>query len=227
MKKIILLTVLSIYITGNLSAKDESDKSALKKKKHEHEKQGEKGHGKHGEKGHEKHGEEGHEEHGEKGHEEHGEKGHDEHGEKGHEKHDDIGHEEHTEKGHGGHGDHEEGGKAVGKGKAIAAVDEMKGFKLSNEAIKTLKLKLKVVNGDEFEIAKSTLVASKDLRGVYRFRGGFFKLLKVKILKETKNGYKVKVAGVEFGDQIVTNGLGLLRISDVYSTDKSNYGHSH
>lgn len=149
---------------------------------------------------------------------------HDDH--KGHEhsKHDD--HDDHSK--HSDHKGHDHGAsKAIGKGKAIEVVDEKKGFKLSKEAIKTLKLRLQNVDGDEFEISKTTLVSSKSIKGVYRFRAGFFKLLNAKILKETKSGYKVKVAGVEFGDQIVINGVGLLRVTDVYSTDKSEYGHSH
>jgi hypothetical protein len=138
------------------------------------------------------------------------------------------GHDDHSEdhdnhEGHDGHG----GGKAIGKGKAIEAVDKVKGFKLSREAIKTLKLKLQTVDGDEFTIQKTTLVASKGSKGLYRFREGFFKFLPVKIIKEVSNKYLVKVKGVDFGDQIVTNGVGLLRVSDVYSTDKSEYGHSH
>lgn len=129
---------------------------------------------------------------------------------------------------HDDHKGHDHGAsKAIGKGKAIEVVDEKNGFKLSKEAIKTLKLRLQNVDGDEFEISKTTLVSSKSIKGVYRFRAGFFKLLNAKILKETKSGYKVKVAGVEFGDQIVINGVGLLRVTDVYSTDKSEYGHSH
>ena len=126
---------------------------------------------------------------------------------------------------HDGH-DHG-GGKAIGKGKAIEIVDEVKGFKLSREAIKTLKLKLQTVDGDEFQIVKSTLVTSKGIKGLYRFRGGFFKFMPVKLLKEVNENYLVKVKGVDFGDQIVTNGVGLLRVTDVYSTDKSEYGHSH
>ena len=148
---------------------------------------------------------------------------HDDHkGHKDDEKHDDHG----AKGGHEGHGDHG-GGKAIGKGKAIVEVDEKKGFKLSKEAIKSLKLRLQNVEGDQFHIAKNTLVASKDIKGVYRFRAGFFKLLTAKILKEEKGGYEVKVKGVDFGDQIVINGLGLLRVADIYSTDKAEYGHSH
>ncbi len=161
-------------------------------------------------------------------HSSHKEHDHSKH-EKKHDDHDDHkGHDHAKHDDHDDHKGHDHGtSKAIGKGKAIEVVDEEKGFKLSKEAIKTLKLKLQNVDGDEFEIGKKTLVSSKSIKGVYRFRAGFFKLLSAKILKETKSGYKVKVAGVEFGDQIVINGVGLLRVTDVYSTDKSEYGHSH
>ncbi len=156
--------------------------------------------------------------------------GHD-HSKASHDDHDDHDGHDHSKAGHDDHDDHgghdHGGGKAIGKGKAIEIVDEIKGFKLSKEAIKSLKLKLKTVDGDEFEIEKSTLVTSKNVKGLYRFRGGFFKFLPVKLVKETNGKYLVKVKGVDFGDQIVTNGVGLLRVTDVYSTDKSEYGHSH
>ena len=130
------------------------------------------------------------------------------------------GHDDHSSHGHGG-------GKAVGKNKAITEVDEKKGFKLSKEAIKTLKLKLQTVDGESFKISKKTLVAFKKSKGVYRFRAGFFKLLPASINKEHSDGYMITAKGVDFGDQIVVDGVSLLRVADVYSTDKSEYGHSH
>lgn len=141
-------------------------------------------------------------------------------------KHDHSKHEEDSD--HDDHSDHAHGSaKAVGKGKAIEAVDENLGLKLSKESIKALGLKLQTVESDDFQISKTTLVTSKDLKGIYRFKAGFFKLIPVKSISENKEGYRVKVEGLEFGDQIVINGVGLLRIADVYSTDKSEYGHSH
>lgn len=139
---------------------------------------------------------------------------------------------------HGKHDDHKDGekdgehddhgeGKSIGKGKAIESVDEVKGFKLSKEAIKTIDLKLQTVDGEEFSIDKKTLVTSKSVKGIYRFRGGYFKFLPIKLIKEINGKYLVNVKGVDFGDQIVTNGVGLLRVTDVYSTDESEYGHSH
>ena len=155
----------------------------------------------------------------------HGKDGHaeDEDNHKGHDDHKEDSHDDHA-----GHDDHDEhSSKAVGKGKAIEVVDEKNGFKLSKEAIKTLKLKLQNVDGDEFLVSKSTLVVSKELKGLYRFRGGFFKFHPVELKKEVDGKYLVKVPGVEFGDQIVVNGTGLLRVTDVYSTDTAEYGHSH
>jgi hypothetical protein len=152
-------------------------------------------------------------------------KAHDHEGHSDHSAHSD--HKGHTEE-TGDHSGHDHGSsKAIGKSKAITEVDEEKGFKLSPEAIKTMKLKLTTVDGELFTIAKSTLVTSKNTKGIYRFRGGYFKFLKASSVKEVKGKYQVKVKEVSFGDQIVTNGLGLLRVSDIYSTDKSEYGHAH
>lgn len=130
------------------------------------------------------------------------------------------------------HGEEEAGhdhgsSKAIGKGKAIELVDEEKGFKLSKEAIKTLKLKLESFNSNQINITKNTLVSSKNTKGIYRYREGFFKLINIKIIKETKKGYTIEIKGMNFGDQFVVKGTGLLRVSDIYSTDKAEYGHSH
>jgi hypothetical protein len=149
----------------------------------------------------------------------HSEDGHDDHAE--HSDHDDHAeHSDHDEHGHGG-------GKAIGKGKAITDVSEENGFKLSVEAISRLKLKLQTIDTDEFIIKKSTLVTSKGIKGLYRFRDGYFKFLNVKLNKQINKKYLVKVKGIEFGDQVVIRGVGLLRVADIFSTDKSEYGHAH
>ena len=160
------------------------------------------------------------------------EESHKGHGHDDHSENDDHAHDKQNEAEKHDHGSHDEhdghgSGKAIGKGKAIEEIKEEKGFRLSKEAIKTLKLKLDTVDGASFKISKKTLVASKNTKGVYRFRAGFFKLLPAEITKELPDGYIVEVKGVDFGDQIVVDGVGLLRVTDVYSTDKSEYGHSH
>ncbi len=155
-------------------------------------------------------------------HDEHEHKKDSEKGEHTHEeKHDD--HEKHDEHEHD-HG----GGKAIGEGKAITEVDEERGFKLSKEAITSLGIKLKTITKfNHLLIAKKSLVTSKHEKGIYRFREGFFKFVSVKIIKEQGSGYLIQVDGLKAKDQIVISGIGLLRVSDVYSTDKSEYGHAH
>lgn len=127
------------------------------------------------------------------------------------------------------HDEHDEHGsaKSIGLGKAILKVDKAKGLKLSDEAIKTLNLTLKKVSTEVFSIDKDSLVVSKSMKGVYRFRDNFFKYLPVTSIKKVQGKYFVKVKGVVVGDQIVTGGVGLLRVTDVYSTDESEYGHGH
>lgn len=129
--------------------------------------------------------------------------------------------------GHHGEEEHEHESKALGEGKAIIELDEERGFKLSKEAIKTLKLTFLKIEKKEFLIEKQTLVTSKKYKGIYRFRDGYFKLLSIKFLKEINNNYLIKVDNLNPGDQIVTNGVGLLKVADIYSKDTSEYGHGH
>jgi hypothetical protein len=223
---VLVLSVISVNYTF-AEAKSSSEKH-VEGDGHDHSKKDDhKGHDHENEKDHGDHGEEGH-----KGHEKEGKhEDHDEHDDK--DKHDDhSGHGKENGKKHDDHGSHDDhddhgGGKAIGKGKAIVEVDKDKGIRLSKEAVKTLKIKLQNVEGSSFKISKKTLVASKNTKGVYRFRAGFFKLLPATISKELKDGYMVSVNGVDFGDQIVVDGVSLLRVADIYSTDKSEYGHSH
>ena len=90
-----------------------------------------------------------------------------------------------------------------------------------------LNFKILSKGQSEFEIKKATLVTSREFKGVYRYRLGFFKLLEVQILKGTRSGYKVKVKEIKHNDQVVVSSVGLLRVADLYSTDESEYEHAH
>lgn len=131
--------------------------------------------------------------------------------------HDHSLHENHTE----------ESSKAIGKGKAIEEVNEDRGFKLSSEAIKTLKIKMQKLDRKILTIFRDTIVSTRGFNGVYVYREGFFKLIKVVVLSKDKAGYKIKIEEFKAGDQIVTNGADLLTVADVFSKDSSEYGHSH
>lgn len=171
----------------------------------------------HGEEQSDKHDDDHHDNHDTKNDDNHD----DDHGAKSGDKHDD-GDKDGDEHDHG-HG----GGKSIGERKAIKSVDETLGFKLSSEAMKTLEIQLIKIEKKEFTIDKAILVTSKSLKGIYRFRDDYFKFLPVILLKETNGKYLVSVEDIIPGDQIVTNGVGLLRVADIYSTDESEYGHGH
>ncbi len=136
-------------------------------------------------------------------------------------------HDEHKD--HDEQNDHDEHGsaKSIGLGKAILEVDKVKGLKLSDEAIKTLNLTLKKVSTEVFSIDRDSLVVSKSMKGIYRFRDNFFKYLPVTSINKKQGKYFVRVKGIVAGDHVVTGGVGLLRVTDVYSTDESEYGHGH
>ncbi len=123
--------------------------------------------------------------------------------------------------------DDHESSRSVGEGKAIVAVDEERGFKLSKEAVETLGIEYQEIDREEFEIPRESIVISKSLRGLYVFRNNFFKLIHVTILSESDVSYRVKTSEAKPGDHVVINGVDLLRVADIYSTDKSEYGHSH
>ncbi|MFG1481765.1 hypothetical protein ABMA79_09120 [Halobacteriovorax sp. HFRX-2_2] len=148
--------------------------------------------------------------HDEHKHEEHSD--HDEHEEhEDHEGHDD--HDDHDDHGHGhGHGD-----EKTGEGKAITKVDEKHGFQLSHEAQKRLAIKTTSFEKGFYNIPDSAYVVVGKERALYRKREGFFKLID----EHELTGSFTK------GDEIVISGIGLLRVSDIFSTDESEYGHAH
>lgn len=144
--------------------------------------------------------------------------------ENGHKEGEEKGEEGHgEEKGEGGHGDHEESGR-TGPDKAIQEAGPH-GFKLSPEAVKTIGVKLIGVSGPTVTLPRIYLASSKDKIGVYRFRNGFFKFIPVTIRSSNTSDYVVASPELAPGDQVVTEGVGIVAISDVFSTDTAEYGH--
>lgn len=140
---------------------------------------------------------------------------HDDHHKENNEHKDNHHDDHHDDHGHGhGHGHGEE---RVGEGKAISAVDEHDGFKLSAEATKRLKIRTRPYMGSFVGLSDSSYVTVRKERALYRLRNGFYKLI-------DEHDFK---AEFKDGDEIVVSGVELLRISDIFSTDKSEYGHAH
>lgn len=146
------------------------------------------------------------------------------------------GHDDHEEdddsEGHKDEHDHDHESEArFGLGKAIQEVKEGKGFKLSKEAFKTLELgfhelRSSGTNGS-FQIPEAALVTTKNITGVYRFREDFFKFIPVSLRGNSDNLFNARTDELMAGDRIVVEGVGIITLTDVFSTDSSEYGHGH
>lgn len=125
--------------------------------------------------------------------------------------------------GHGG-GHEEEGGSAVGPDKGIVESGE-RGMKLSAEAVATIKPATIPWQAGSFVIPYDGLVRIKESKSVFRLRDGFYK--RVPAIVESRDGDKVRVRveGLNAGDQIVVSQAGFLRIAEVIQTEGAAHHH--
>ena len=101
--------------------------------------------------------------------------------------------------------------------KALQKVDIKKGFVLSKESLKAMGVEfIQYSKLKDSKIPTSALVFIKNIKGVYVLREGFIKFIEWKDELELRPD-----------DYLVTQGLGVIAITDVYSKDSSDYSHSH
>ena len=110
-----------------------------------------------------------------------------------------------------------------GDNKAITAIrNEGEEFKLSKESVKTLGLIFIEINIDQDSkniiIPKESLNKYMNIRGVYINRDGWFKLLKLKILKKHKDKLVVSIRGIMKSDKLVVTNVGLLRVAHIHAS---------
>ncbi|MGE3682683.1 MAG: hypothetical protein AB7G93_13240 [Bdellovibrionales bacterium] len=136
--------------------------------------------------------------------------------------------EEHKgEEGHGEHGEEEENA-SVGPEKGIIEANEEKGFKLSPEALKNFEIKtLKLANSPPWNVPSTAKVRSGNEINLFRLRDGYFK--RIDFNEVRKQGSQIFVASPDLkkGDEIVTIGLGFLRIAELSAFGGLAEGHSH
>ncbi|HAZ13868.1 MAG TPA: hypothetical protein DCY86_13845 [Bdellovibrionales bacterium] len=136
-------------------------------------------------------------------------------------------HDEHAgEEKHGGHEKHDEheSGKAIGKGKAIEFYDEVKGLKLNPKALALLEIKTTPIS--EVKVfPESSLLSIKSGKSIFVLRDSHF--LRLVLQSDgTIQALKTKRILMET-DELVVAGVDILRASEVYATDKAEYGHGH
>jgi len=116
----------------------------------------------------------------------------------------------------------------VGSGKAVTEASREKGIKLSEKALQVLGIQVRPIMGNSpFQIPAAALVYFQDEIGVYRFRGGFFTLIPVKILKKTESDITLMSGELRPGDGIAQKGVGFLRVAELEAFGGAEEGHGH
>lgn len=129
--------------------------------------------------------------------------------------------------------DHEEKKSQVGENKGILIADKDQGFKLSPEAEKNFEIKkIKITHSSQVEITKDMIVTAGVEENIYRFRDGFYKRIDFAIIKRIQNKAAsekiiIRSKDLKDGDEIVTAGLGFLRVTEIAAYGGAPEGHSH
>ena len=123
-----------------------------------------------------------------------------------------------------------EGGN-FGEGKAILDVTENGyKFKLSERAIKTIKLKIQVISPlgeNTFRVPKSSLISFGEQFGVFVVRNGWFEIVEIKVKNRKNNAINIISRKLSKSDQIVVSGVPLLRIAQLEASGEGGEGHGH
>jgi hypothetical protein len=148
----------------------------------------------------------------------------------GEHKEDDHGHEEGEKQAHtegDSHDEHEEeASSTVGPDKGITEKAEA-GFKLSAEAMKTMEIKSVPYAGGSISLPAKAIVQIKDEKSVFRIRDGWIKRTSVQVLQKNPDSLVISSKGFRDADQVVVEGAGFLRISEIFSEEGASHGHSH
>jgi len=130
---------------------------------------------------------------------------------------------------HDGH-DHNE---SSGTGKAVLKADEKKGIQLSEKALETIGIKVKILSrfragaANRYNVPSASLVYYEDKSGIYIRRGPWFNLIDVKIIKKGRKITTIRTSGAAMGDLIVVHGSALMRLAQLEAFGASGHGHVH
>ena len=101
--------------------------------------------------------------------------------------------------------------------KALQKFEKGKGFLLSEPSLKTMGVEfIEYRSFKDSKVPTSAIAFIKNKKGVYVLRDGFIRFL------EFKEGFALRA-----NDLLVTKGLGVIAITDVFSKDSSDYSHAH
>ena len=154
---------------------------------------------------------------------------HDDH-EGGEDAHEEQGDHKNSEEEHvHGEAEHEE--SSFGEGKGILEVKKGgKKFKLAENVIKTLNIqsvKIGPLSEGAIDVPATTVVDFQDEFGVYLQKGRWFELIEVKVLRRNKKTVTIVSKELAEADEIVNEGLALLRVAHLQASGQGGKGHAH
>ena len=136
--------------------------------------------------------------------------------------------EEGGEEGEHGHNEHSEGGSQVGPDKGILEASEDEGIRLSPEATKNFGLKTQALTGPgPWKAPLSAVLTAGEEVNVYRVRSGHYKRIDFRTHSKDETGLMLSSRELRAGDEIVTEGVGFLRIAEITAFGGAPEGHSH
>lgn len=134
---------------------------------------------------------------------------------------------DHEEEGGHGHG-HGESGSNVGPEKGILEASEDSGIRLSPQALKNFEIQTTRLSGaGPWTLPSTARLLTGEEANLYRLRNGFFKRIDFNLLKKTPEQITVSSKALKAGDEVVINGIGFLRISELAAFGGAPEGHSH
>ncbi len=117
--------------------------------------------------------------------------------------------------------------KRLGLKRGITEADEHKGFKLSPEALKNFEIKtMKLGKVSPWTIPTTVVVRSGNEVNLFRVRDGLFKRIDFNLVRKNGSQLVISSPDLQGGDEIVTTGLGLLRIAELSAFGGLAEGHS-
>lgn len=129
--------------------------------------------------------------------------------------------------GEDGHGEEEENAN-VGPNKGIVEASERMGFKLSLAAEKNFEISSVKLKGDgPWTISNSAIVHSGEEVNFFRLRKGFYKRIDFQTLRKVPEHVTIDSDDLREGDEVITSGLGFLRIAELAAFGGVAHGHSH
>lgn len=108
------------------------------------------------------------------------------------------------------------GGAKIGPGKAVLAISEKDGLRLSEAAVRRLGMSFQdAKRGEVQDVPAESLVFSRDEIAVYRLRGGWIKRVEVSVVSRSAKAARVRSKDLAVGDRVVVAGAAFMRLAEL------------